>query len=76
MKYQILYKLFISILICFSILVFDGFYQFHFKENILGFAMYEDRVSSFFKDELIYGSYLSKFFPIFLSLFFILKKKF
>lgn len=70
-----LQKLFISILICFSILIFDGFYQFHFKENILGFAMYEDRVSSFFKDELIYGSYLSKFFPIFLSLFFILKKK-
>ena len=44
-----LHKLFISILICFSILVFDGFYQFHFKENILGFAMYEDRVSSFSK---------------------------
>jgi len=68
-------KLFISIFICFVILIFDGFYQFIFKKNIFGFEMYEDRISSFFKDELIYGSYLSKFFPIFLSLFFIYKNK-
>ena len=68
-------KLFISVLICFTILIFDGFYQFIFKKNIFGFEMYEDRLSSFFKDELIYGSYLSKFFPILLSLFFVYKKK-
>ena len=74
-KPDTLYKLFFSILICFAILILDGFYQFIFKENIFGFKMYEARISSFFKDELVYGSYLSKFFPIFLSLFFILKKK-
>ncbi len=68
-------KFFISILICFTILIFDGFFQFVFKKNILGFEMYENRLSSLFKDELIYGSYLSKFFPILLSLFFIYKKK-
>ncbi len=70
-----LYKLFISILLCFSILIFDGFYQFIFKKNLIGFEMYQGRISSFFKDELIYGSYLSKFLPIFLSLFFFLKPK-
>lgn len=67
-------KLFISILICFSILIFDGLYQFIFKENIFGYIMSENRISSFFKDELIYGSYLSKFFPILVSLFFVGKK--
>ena len=71
---ETLNKLFISILICFSILIFDGFYQFIFKENIFGFIMSKDRISSFFKDELIYGSYISKFFPIFVSLFFLGKK--
>ena len=69
-------KLFISILICFLILIFDGLYQFIFKENIFGFIMSENRISSFFKDELIYGSYISKFFPILVSLFFVEKKKF
>ena len=68
-------KLFISVLICFTILILDGFYQFIFKKNIFGFEVYGNRLSSFFKDELIYGSYLSKFFPILLSLFFIYKKK-
>ena len=62
---------FISIFFCFVILIFDGFYQFIFKENIFGFIMHENRTSSFFRDELIYGSYLSKFLPIFLSLFLI-----
>ncbi len=67
--------LFYSILICFLILILDGFFQFYFKENIFGFVMQQNRTSSFFKDELIYGSYLSKFLPIFLSLFFLIKKK-
>ena len=72
---KVVQGLFYSILICFLILIFDGFFQFYFKENIFGFVMQQNRTSSFFKDELIYGSYLSKFLPIFLSLFFLLKKK-
>ena len=67
--------LFYSILVCFLILILDGFFQFYFKENIFGFVMQQNRTSSFFKDELIYGSYLSKFLPILLSLFFLIKKK-
>lgn len=72
---KVIKGLFYSILICFLILIFDGFFQFYFKENIFGFVMQQNRTSSFFKDELIYGSYLSKFLPIFLSLFFLIKKK-
>ena len=64
-------KLFFSILLCFVVLIIDGFYQFIFKQNIIGLELRGDRVSSFFKDELIYGSYLSKFLPLFLSLFFL-----
>ena len=64
-------KLFFSILLCFVVLIIDGFYQFIFKQNIIGLELKGDRVSSFFKDELIYGSYLSKFLPLFLSLFFL-----
>ena len=49
----------------FVVLIIDGFYQFIFKQNIIGLELRGDRVSSFFKDELIYGSYLSKFLPCF-----------
>ena len=49
---------------CFVILIFDGFIQFFFNENIFGWPLIKTRVSSFFKDELILGSYLCRFFPI------------
>ena len=68
-------KFFISIFICLLIIVFDGIYQFIFKKNIFGFVMYEARVSSFFKDELIYGSFISKLLPLFLGLYFLIKNK-
>ena len=65
--------LFISFMFCFSILVFDGIFQYIFKENIIGYKMHDSlRVSSFFKDELVYGSYLVRLQPIFLALFFLL----
>tara|TARA_Y200000002_G_C22685107_1_gene665653 strand:+ start:1700 stop:2989 length:1290 start_codon:yes stop_codon:yes gene_type:complete len=60
---------FYCIFICFTALVFDGFYQYLTGENILGFkkpASY--RVSSFFQDEMILGSYLSRIWPIFFGL--------
>ena len=62
--------LFISFLICFSSLIIDGYIQYFFGKNILGVEMYREyRVSSFFGSELILGSYLSRFFPIFFGLF-------
>ena len=63
---SILKNLFYVFLFIFSILVFDGFYQFFNGKNILGFILNPGpRVSSFFHEELILGSYLSRLFPIF-----------
>lgn len=55
------------------ILVIDGALQYFSGRNILGFNLVDDyRITSLFKDEPIYGSFLVKiFFPIlFLYLFF------
>jgi O-antigen ligase len=61
-------------LICFSFLAFDGYFQFFFGFNIIGLPILSDRISSFFGDELIMGSYLSRLFPLLFALF-LLKKK-
>jgi len=66
---------FFSIFICFSVLIIDGFYQYFFQKNILGWQG-SDRISSFFGDENILGSYLSRLWPIFFGLsIFIFKQK-
>ena len=66
---------FYCIFLCFLALVIDGFYQYFNKENILGWKA-SIRISSFFGDEKILGSYLSRLWPIFfgLSIFFLNKK--
>jgi O-antigen ligase len=66
---------FYCIFICFTALILDGFYQYFVGENILGWKN-STRTSSFFGDELILGSYLSRLWPIFFGLsIFIFKKK-
>ncbi len=56
-------------LLCFSILIIDGFYQFFMDYNIFGYPLKPGpRVSSFFNDELILGSYLCRSFPVFFGL--------
>ena len=65
-----------TLMICYLALVIDGYYQFYFKENIFGIEKFgTNRISSFFGDELIMGSYLSRLFPLFFALFVIKKKK-
>ena len=61
---RIINYIFISILVCFTVLILDGFIQFFFKENIFGWPLIKTRVSSLFGDELILGSYLSRLFPL------------
>jgi len=61
--------------IIFSVLVFDGFFQFFFKENLIGLIKPGSRLSSFFCDELILGSYLSRMFPVFLFLTIFINEK-
>jgi len=60
---------FYCIFFCFIALILDGFYQYIFRENILGWKTnYNYRISSFFGDELILGSYLTRLWPIFFGL--------
>ena len=67
MKKDLIKYLIISFTFIFIILILDGYIQFFFKENILGWPLQESRVSSLFKDELILGSYLSRLLPIFFA---------
>jgi len=72
---KILKYFYYSLLICFSILVIDGYFQFFVGHNILGYRASWVRVSSFFGDELIMGSYLSRLFPLLFALFLVKQKK-
>lgn len=57
-----------------SIILFDGFYQYFVGENLLGFKkVVAHRISSVFGDELIMGSFISKYSP--LAILFLLSKK-
>ena len=50
------------------------FIQFFSGENIFGFTVNGYRVSGFFNDEYILGSYLTRITPILLTLFFFINK--
>ncbi len=53
-----------SIVLCIAILVFDSFIQFFFGKNILGYeAIDGNRITSFFNDESILGSFIIKILP-------------
>jgi len=61
----------IFLIIILTILIFDGYFQFIFGKNIIGLEkLRPDRLSSFFHDEMILGSYLSKFLPIVLFFYY------
>ena len=62
------------LVICFSALVIDGYLQFFTGLNLVGFRASGDRISSFFGDELIMGSYLARLFPLLFALFLVKKK--
>ena len=72
---NILTYFFYALTLCFSALVIDGYIQFFTGINLSGFKISGIRVSSFFGDELIMGSYLSRLFPLLFALFLIKKKK-
>lgn len=66
---KILRYFFYSLLLSFLILLFDGFFQYIFGFNIFGWDIHKGpRVSSFFKEELILGSYLSRLIPLLFGL--------
>jgi O-antigen ligase len=61
-------------MISFSVLIIDGFIQFFTTTNIIGLPKDGARLSSFFGDEFILGSYLSRLFPLLFALY-LLKEK-
>ena len=71
---NILKYFYYSLIICFSVLVVDGYIQFFTGSNILGFPYKGGRISSLFGDELKMGSFLSRLFPFLFALFLIKEK--
>ena len=59
---------FYCIFVCFIALILDGFYQYINGENIFGYKYTSSRISSFFGDRKILGSYLTRLWPIFFGL--------
>ena len=61
----------VALLIVLFFVILDGYIQFIFGKNLLGFEKVRpDRISGLFLDELILGSYLSKFLPIILFFYY------
>jgi O-antigen ligase len=58
-----------SLIFTISILILDSFLQFFTKQNIFGWPIIGTRLSSFFKDELILGSYISRLLPLLFALY-------
>ena len=72
---SILILFYYALVLCFSALAIDGYIQYFTGTNLVGFKISGTRVSSFFGDELIMGSYLSRLFPLLFALFLIKKKQ-
>ena len=72
---KIINHLFYSISFAFTILIFDGYFQFFFEKNLFGMPIQGTRISSFFGSELILGSYISRLLPLLFACFIFLNKK-
>jgi O-antigen ligase len=72
---KILSYFYYILVVCFSALILDSYTQFFTGINIIGLPKAGSRLSSFFGDELILGSYLSRLFPLLFALFLLKKKK-
>ena len=70
-----LIKFFFVLTLIYLLLIFDSYLQFITGTNLLNFEKVGVRVSSFFGDELVLGSYVTRFFPIYVGLYFYNAKK-
>ena len=66
---------FLVFILSYFLLILDGYIQFFTLKNIFGWEIIGTRVSSFFKDELILGSYLSRLFPLAFALYIFLNDR-
>lgn len=68
---------FIFLSITILVVILDGYFQFIFDKNFLGYEKYRpDRISGFFKDDLILGSFLARLMPLFIGLILFFKNDF
>ena len=74
-KFYFLKIFFWVLLITFILIISDSFYQVTFGENILGHPIIKNRISSFFREELVLGSYFSRLFPLFFGILIFLYPK-
>ena len=64
-----------ALILCFSVLVIAGYFQFFTGEHIFGFKLdITAQISSLFGNEYIMGSYLSRLFPLLFALFLVKEK--
>lgn len=70
---QIFKSLFYLFIIIYSLLFIDTLYQYYFSKNLLGFTYTNNienfRITSFFRDDEVLGSYVARFFPLVIFLF-------
>ena len=71
---SILTYFYYALILCFSALVVDGYIQYFTGVNLSGYKASGYRISSFFGDEFIMGSYISRLFPLLFALFLVKKK--
>jgi O-antigen ligase len=76
-KYKNLkFYLFNLFCLCLSVLLIDSLLQFFFGYNLIGFPLSDaNRISSFFGDKLILGSFLTRLLPFIFALIFLIKLK-
>lgn len=69
-------KLYFFFFICIVILLLDSIYQFYNNKNIFGAEIQSiDRITSFFGDEQIMGSFISRLLPCIIALSYLTKIK-
>jgi O-antigen ligase len=66
-----LFIFFYALLFCFFIICIDAVYELIQGQNILGFSSIEGRIAGLFNDRWVIGSYLVRFLPILVGIFFI-----
>ena len=58
----------VFLFLTFSIVLIDSYFQFFFGQNIIGIKSPQpDRLSSFFGEEMIVGSFLARLFPLIMA---------
>lgn len=73
---NILTYFYYALVLSFLVLIIDGFFQYINGQNILGFPTGDHyRISSFFGDELVLGSFVSRLLPLLYALHLVKEKQ-